>query len=215
MAWVSAQHGGFRAARFHRPVVTRPRQWRLEQHRCPAGDRHHRRSLWPHRRAAGSFWRGSPLEQPPPAGDRELGRAFVHLAGAARAAHGPAFDIGARGSAGFRSVADWLAACGSANRGSLHADYEPGFHAAVDRSATIVAVSHEPGFHAAAVYGVTCGASLIHRTVANPDLIVHAIAYGAGIIHGTVANPGAVPAGPELGQTAGALRREMSVTVEV
>ena len=214
MAWVPAHQRGFRAARFH-PVVARPRRRRPEQHRRPAGDRHHQRSLWPDPGEAGSCRRDRPFEQSPSAGDRETGRAFVvRLAGAARAAHGPAFNIDARGSAGFRGVAGQLAACAvpvpvcaSANRGLLRAGYEPGFHTAVNYTAVIIvaAAAYEPGFlhaaavgHAAVVHGDAYGAGFLHGTVhaaaVGPGIVhagiihgtVRAVVHGAGFLHGTV-----------------------------
>jgi hypothetical protein len=137
VARVPSWPGGPRAARFHRPVVAAPQERRPKRHRCPAGDRHHRRSPRPPVRAHGSTWSGQSREQSAPGLRRWRGRAsfVVYLADAARAATGAAFDTGALGSADVRAVADQLAACAvsvligiSADRGFLHtARHSPTF----------------------------------------------------------------------------------------
>ena len=167
MARVPSWRGGPRAARFHRPVLAAPQERRPKRHRCPAGDRHHRRSPRPPVRASGSSWSGQSREQSAPGLRQWRGRAsfVVCLAGAARAARGAAFDTGALGSAGVRAVADELAARAvsvpigiSANRGFLRAArYSPTFvnaDAVEDADAYLNgdAVEHaDPNLHADAI----------------------------------------------------------------
>ena len=129
MARVPSWRGGPRAARLHRPVVAAPQGRRLKRHRCPAGDRHHRRSPRPPVRASGSSWSGKSREQSARGLRRWRGRAsfVVCLGDDARAARGAAFDTGALSSADVWVVADELAACAvsvpigiSANQGFLY-----------------------------------------------------------------------------------------------
>jgi hypothetical protein len=137
VARVPSWRDGPRAARFHRPVAAEPQERRPERHRCPAGDRHHRRSPRPQLRASGSSRGGKSLEQSAPGLCRRLGWAsfLVRLADAALAVPSWAFDTDALSSADFRAVADKLATwavavptCVSANRGFLHTSrYSPTF----------------------------------------------------------------------------------------
>ena len=203
MARVPSWRGGPRAARLHRPVVAAPQGRRLKRHRCPAGDRHHRRSPRPPVRASGSSWSGKSREQSARGLRRWRGRAsfVVCLADDARAARGAAFDTGALSSADVRVVADELAARAvsvgiSADRGFLHtARHSPTFVDAVeDADAYLLANAVEHADADAYLHGnpVEHGNAVRHANVLNahPHALnphLHAIDHAD-----------AVHAGPEL-----------------